>query len=88
MWLQVHACVHYSAWTLKSCRIHGQSRFILHEAIACNVFNANYSAGGQWECQNDPEVLNLLMERLKLDFEGTALKMRKPWSQKETDPCL
>ncbi|CAK9091072.1 Uncharacterized protein SCF082_LOCUS42939 [Durusdinium trenchii] len=71
-------------------RIFGQPKFLLHDGIAAGIFNADYisvGSGDPW-CsllQNSPEVLTLLLDRMKRDFETTAPKMRKPWGLKELD---
>ena len=72
-------------------RIHGQPRFILHDGIAAGIFNVDYSgvAGslGAWEKHlgNTQETIDLMLRRMRSDFESLAPKMRKPWSQQQLD---
>ena len=72
-------------------RIHGQPRFILHDGIAAGIFNVDYRgvAGslGAWEKHlwNTQETIDLMLRRMRSDFESLAPKMRKPWSQQQLD---
>ena len=83
-----------TACTLTPGRLHGQPKFLLRDGIAAGIFFVVYSgsaAGLQpWEVvlQNSPEVLELLLNRMKKDFESQSSKMRKPWGLKELAPCL
>lgn len=81
-----------SAFTANTGRVFGQPRFILHDGIANGVFNEDYisvGSGDPWcsYLQNSPELLDLLLGRMKRDFESTGVKMRKPYGMKELDTC-
>ncbi|CAK8996569.1 Uncharacterized protein SCF082_LOCUS4848, partial [Durusdinium trenchii] len=74
-------------------RIFGQPKFVLHDGIAAGIFNKNFNPvgnGDPWNIhlQNTPELLTLLLSRMRQDFEGMSIRMRKPFGQKELDPWL
>lgn len=35
---------------------------------------------------NSEEVLNLVVDRMRSDFENVAVKLRKPWNAKDVEP--
>ena len=69
-------------------RLFGMTKFLNHDGVAHGVFNQNYCSGaGSWErwLHNSAELLDLLLERMRKDWESMAMKMRKPWSQKDLE---
>ena len=77
---------------MKLCRIHGQPKFVLHDGIAAGLFNAKYNGAGSqfgaWDkwLTNTQELVNLLLGRMKKDYESCAPRMRKPFGQSQLDP--
>lgn len=69
-----------------------QPKFLLHDGVAAGVFNASYNGcapGLQpWDAilVNSGDVLDLMLARMKKDFESMSVKMRKPWGLKELAP--
>ena len=69
-----------------------QPKFLLHDPIACGLFNRGYNGGtgahASWESimLNSEEVLNLVVDRMRSDFENVAVKLRKPWNAKDVEP--
>ncbi|CAK9064757.1 unnamed protein product, partial [Durusdinium trenchii] len=58
-------------------------KFLLHDTVASNVFNRNFTSGYAamvpWEKEltNNPEILETLCQRLSNDYEQTHQKPRK-----------
>ena len=94
----VNACqISYLENRSKTCqnchsRIHGQPRFVLHEGIAAGSLNSDFNSATPqmqpWQSYlgNTAEVLDLLLKRMKSDWEGLASKARKPWNQAQIEP--
>ena len=74
------------------CRKWTMQKFLLHDTVASNVFNRNFTSGYAamvpWEKEltNNPEILETLCQRLSNDYEQTHQKPRKAWNSKETEP--
>lgn len=70
-------------------RLHTMPKFITHEALAGSTFNEGATTGSgttlAWQEQlvNTPEILSLLVRRMRLDYEGVQPKNRKPWGAKD-----
>ena len=70
-------------------------RFIHHEPLAHGIFNRDYTSasGGmmqQWESEltnnGDCRLLQLLCDRMEVDWLALAPKMRKPYNVQQLDP--
>ncbi|CAL1131034.1 unnamed protein product [Cladocopium goreaui] len=63
-------------------RIFGQPRFILHDGLAAGIMNMDYVGTGNsyhaWDrhLSNSQEVVDLMLTRMRKDFESLAPKMR------------
>ena len=81
-------------WSLFWDRIFTQPKFIHHDGIAAGIFNMDYNGAGSsfgaWgrTLINTQELLNLMMTRMRKDFESLAPKMRKPWGQQQLDSLV
>ena len=75
-------------------RIYTQQKFVLHDGISGGVFNTDYNSSGStysaWEKQlsSNQKVLDLVLQRMRSDFESMAPKMRKPWNLPQLDSCF
>lgn len=69
-------------------------KFLTHDAIFAGIFNADFSSASgvltPWDrhLTNCPELQSVVCDRMEKDFTSLAVKMRKPWNQKDLDPCL
>ena len=69
-------------------------KLISHEPLASNLFNTNHSgAVGQlasWDghMTNSQESVLLMVKRMRCDYEGVAVKMRKPFGSKEIETYM
>ena len=72
-------------------RQHSQVRFISHEPLASGLLNTTFNGAGgglaPWDSQlqNSVASVNLLVDRLKSDFEGLSVKMRRPYGLKDVE---
>ena len=72
-------------------RHHSQARFISHDPLAHGFFNTSFNGAGgalsAWDgqLQNTESSVNLMVDRLKSDYEGLTAKMRRPYGLKEVD---
>ncbi len=75
-------------------RLHSQPKYILHEGLAAGVFNSDYNGASAqmqpWERHllNSEPILDLLLNRMRKDWESASPKMRKPWNQAQLDARL
>ena len=66
-------------------------KILTHEPIERGVFNRDYTATtptmSAWaeELQNSNEVLLLLIKRMRSDWLSFSIKMRRPWTLKDTE---
>ena len=66
-------------------------KFITHEAISNGSMNLGYTGGfgpllpWQEALRNSIETLDLMMLRMKMDYEGIQAKQRKPWGHKDVE---
>lgn len=70
----------------------GQARFLVHDALACGLFNRGYTgatgAHSSWESvmMNNNDILTLVIDRMRSDWENQPVKLRTPWTAKSVDP--
>jgi len=75
-------------------RHHSQIKFISHEPLAHGFFNKSFNGAGgalsPWDgqLQNSDSSVNLMVDRLKSDYEGLTSKMRRPYGFKEVDSLV
>lgn len=75
-------------------RLHSQPKYVLHDGLAFGIFNADYNGATAqmqpWDrhLQNSEPDLELLLKRMRKDWESTSPKMRKPWNQAQLDARL
>lgn len=72
-------------------RVHGQPKFVTHEALADNILNLGHSTASgyllPWKAvlTNTDRVLDLVLVRMETDFVNTTPKMRKAWGSKDLE---
>lgn len=90
-WMSVSEALFFE---LNVPRQHSFFRFISHEPLASGLLNTNFNGAGgglaPWDSQlqNSVTSVNLMVDRLKSDYEGLASKMRRPYGLKEVEPPI
>jgi hypothetical protein len=75
-------------------RLFGQPKFLLHDGLAAGIMNVTYnSATGALEpwdrvLGNSQDIVDLMLLRMRRDFEALNPKMRKPWNQTQLESSL
>lgn len=76
-------------------RQYSQAKFITHDALASGCLNTAFNGASTqalrpWDAQlqNTVGAVNLMVDRLKGDYEALALRMRKPWAAKDLEPWV